>query len=324
MSRSSFPILQANGEPSVSFAETRRRLSEATERFDGYRREIAAAEADRRDRIESLAGRAADAVGSMGASGFGTATALLEESERRLESIDDPDREDGLREAVAEPIAEYLDVVREGGDVLSTIDLPAVPGAVDFDRLPDAIDTEAIGRGELNRSVRPVEALSAIDLLEVPNVVDIPAFLKEKRELDVELDDIRRKVPDEEGTGILGDVADSIRFDSTGGDGFDLPPEVLQTVLPSKLDDSIGRFRERLLEAHERLGDSSERVREQVGSIDQPTSRNPSAHSTLTVGRGIVRGAPTFSVVPRRVRHSVTKGRERLYGARLEQAADEE
>jgi hypothetical protein len=32
---------------------------------------------------------------------------------------------------------------------------------------------------------------------------------------------------------------------------MDLPPGVIQIVLPSKLDGSIGRFREGLLEAHE-------------------------------------------------------------------------
>ena len=128
---------------------------------------------------------------------------------------------------------------------------------------------------------------------------------------------------DDEGGILDTDLFDDMELsDMAGGDdgmtGGLTDPEMIQAATQAQLDEAIDGFRELLVETHARLDELREANKERFDGVDQPTSRNPTAVSTLSTHGGPPKAASTVSTVPRNVRHSTGPSRRRIYGRRFE------
>lgn len=127
---------------------------------------------------------------------------------------------------------------------------------------------------------------------------------------------------DEEGKqgGLFGglEMEDLTGGDGDGGMGALTDPELMQAATQAQLDSAIEEFRELLVETHARLDELREANQARFDGVDQPSSRNPTAFSTLTTHRGAPKDASQVSTVPRNVRHSTGPSRRRIYGRRFE------
>lgn len=256
------------------------------------------------------------------------------------------DREEFDSDAL-ETLDDLTDVADEAEDLLSTVDVTELTDALDLRDLPEAVDLEdlpeAIEEQSPREAVRLRKLIQLADLSHVLASTDLRRFRSEKDELEDELDDLSNGGSDGEGTGdgrlhvgdegrdggmlggespIGGTDVDADALDEDLDDGE--RSELMQAAVQSKVDDAVSEFREGLVAAHERLADIREEneTRTQSGD-DQPSSRNPTAFSSLPAGRGDMGGATRYSTVPAQVRHSGASSRERVYGDRFEGWSDD-
>ena len=258
------------------------------------------------------------------------------------------DREGTLEEA-QDDVENLIEVIDEAEDVLSTVNLSALPDAVEWSDLPKAIEArdvpEAIAKGEVSEAVKFRKLLQIVNLRQVLGNVDLRSFRQQKDELEDAADDdgaeedgasniLDRFKSDDDGADseATGDAGDSIGLGVMGGDGGDegdegggIPSELIQTKVQSKLGDAIDQFRDSALDARDRLSEmrehSKEEFREKTDRTGQPFSRNPTAYSTLPPppdDRVDLGGVARFSTMSRTPRHSSAPGRDHIYGDRFE------
>ena len=252
-------------------------------------------------------------------------------------------------EEVQEDVEDLITVVEEIEELLETVDLTDLPDAVDLSELPDAIEAsevpDAIAEGDPGGAVKYRKLLQVVELGELWDTVNVREFWRNKRELDDATDDVTDdEDEDEEGPmeklrEFVGDDdadaddAGSVETRDTSGtddteDGseredIDVPTETIQQRVQSKLSDAVGEFRESLLDTRERVQELKEENEGRVEEVGQPDSRNPTAYSSIPTARNGMSGTAKFSTVPEETRYSSAPNRPRLYGSRLDRAAEE-
>lgn len=204
-------------------------------------------------------------------------------------------------------------VLEEATDVIDTIDFEGLPDAIDGEELPDAIDVErladALESGDATEMIDLAELYEAVDLLELWRTVDLPALRKEGEELNVELTDLLGTEDESAGEdgGMFDETVDAL-----------LGAESRQQALVHRLDAAIDVFRVALLETHATVRHLYEANQRDHGRENRSRSRRQTTRSTMPRGPLVDSASTRLSTVPRRVRHSQTKGRSRVYGRRFE------
>ena len=250
-------------------------------------------------------------------------------------------------EEVQEDVEDLITVVEEIEELLETVDLTDLPDAVDLSELPDAIETsevpEALAEGDPSEAMRYRKLLQVVELGKLWNAVDVREFWRNKRELDDATDEVTDDEDEEEGPmaklrAFVGDddaddagsvesggTSDTAATGDGGGrDDVDVPTETIQQRVQSKLSDAVGEFRESLLDTRERIQELKAENEGRVEDVEQPDSRNPTAYSSIPTARNDMNGRAAFSTVPEETRYSSAPNRSRLYGSRLDRAAEDE
>jgi hypothetical protein len=209
-------------------------------------------------------------------------------------------------------------------ELLDTLDLDELDEVVDLDSLPDALESGDIGDAVELKNLRKL-----IEFGQLWDAVDLTELVGSKGEIS---DTVGVLTGDDEA-GEGGLFSDLEMDDLTGGDedgamGTLTDPEMIQAATQAQLDSAIDGFRDLLVETHARLDELREANQARFDGVDQPSSRNPTAFSTLTTHRGAPKDASRASTVPRNVRHSTGPSRRRIYGRRFtrlvaERSADE-
>lgn len=217
-------------------------------------------------------------------------------------------------DAVIETAEGLWTILDEAIDVLETIDFEGLPEAVDEDELPDAIEVEklpvAIETGNAVEAIDLAELHEAIDLRKLWKAVDLPALRKEHEELAAEIEAFLER-----------DDEDAAGSDDEGGLDVDgivaglFSAESRQQALQRQIGAAIDAFRIALFETHATIRRLYEANQRKLGGSG---SRNPTARSTLSRGPLPDSISTRVSTVPKRVRHSRTKPRPRIYGRRFE------
>lgn len=251
--------------------------------------------------------------------------ALLETLSVRLETLKSAIVAEADDETVIEVAEGLWTIVDEALDVLETIDFEELPDAIDFEELPDAIEAEklssAIQAGDAARAIDLAELYEAVDLRELWRAVDLTALRKEERELR----EVIERFLEENGEAIGADDG-SASDDENGEDellrntsNVFLGAESRQQALQQRIGKAIDAFRVALLETHATVRDLYEANQRKLGGSGRRSgSRNPTARSTRSRGPVPDSISTRVSTVPRRVRHSRTKPRPRIYGRRFE------
>ncbi|WP_049997336.1 hypothetical protein [Halococcus sediminicola] len=262
--------------------------------------------------------------------------------------------EESLTAAAEDVLPETTDALSEGGDVveetkelLETVDLSELPDAIDMSELPEAIDMSevpaAVANADPKRAVEPKQLASLIEFGDLFDATDIRAFMQNKDELEDEVDDLTDDEGEDDsglvdslgsdssaGSDLVDSVGSSADSESGGGESFIEQGEAMQAAIQSKLQDAIGEFRESALDARDGLKDARDEAEKQVeektgGGTGQPSSRNPTAFSTMTSGWNSGGwSSANFSTVPKTTRHSNAPGHFRIYGRRFDEREEDD
>lgn len=274
-----------------------------------------------------------------------SAAELLRRAEGAVESLLDA-LSDGTVTEARDDLEELQSVVEETSELLETVDLTQIPKAIDYDDIDEAIDAsdipDAIAEGDVNEAVRYSKLLTLIEFDELLDTVDIRSFRQNKDELDAAVEEFIEDRNDsgwivfdalkwlvETGSSVGGDGGDGFAIDVDAGEMTELASDeqVKQIAMQSKLREAVEEFRESVFEAHERMKELREQANEQVtektGGIEQPSSRNPTAYSTLPPTERS-RLQTQFSTVPRNTRYSTASNPPRIYGSRFESRRDDD
>ncbi|MFW5978064.1 MAG: hypothetical protein ACOCP2_02360 [Halohasta sp.] len=198
--------------------------------------------------------------------------------------------------------------------LLDTLDLDELDEVVDLDSLPEALESGDVGDAVELKNLRKL-----VEFGQLWQTVDLTELMGSKAEIS----DTVGQLTGDDGEGEGGLFGDLEMDDLTGGDGdgelgaLD-DPEMIQAGTQAQLDGAIEGFRELLVETHARLDELRAANQERFDGVDQPSSRNPTAFSTLTTHRGPPKDASRVSTVPRNVRHSSGPSRRRIYGRRFD------
>ncbi len=199
-------------------------------------------------------------------------------------------------------------------ELLDTLDLDELDSVVDLDSLPEALES-----GELGDAVELRNLRKLIEFGQLWDAVDITELMGSKGEISETIDSL---TDDEEGED--GSLFGDIEMEDFTGDGEDdgmgalTDPEMIQAATQAQLDSAIDGFRDLLVETHARLNELREANQRRFEGVEQPTSRNPTAFSTLSTHSGPPKSGSTASTVPRNVRHSTGPSRRRIYGRRFD------
>lgn len=268
-----------------------------------------------------------------------TARRELDRLDEHLAEVDDllswlreelPEDEGGtvgqLRELV-EAIDEFEDVVRKA-------DPETIAAFIDTEEI-DAEDIRAMLDSEEEMDVR--DLLEILDLEGLWHATDVRDLWKEIQEFQDEAEDVGLGADDDgdgdEGDGLLGGDGDG---DDDGIPGIDMgdaelddipdgmADELSEKQLQSTVMDGVDEFRESLIAARSELKGLQEENRKRMSDHrDQVHSRNPTAVSTLPSARPSHHAAGRYSTVPQETRYSSAPNKRRLYGRRLDEAAEE-
>lgn len=276
----------------------------------------------------------------------------LELSESAMEGEGEDEAE------MAEVLNDLQAVVDEADELLDAMDLTELPSAIDAEDADEVIDEEnlpeAIANLDPQEAIRLRKLLAVVDIGELWDSVDVRDVWRNKREFEEALEeldetddeDVLPFVDDltDDDDGFIDDLTDDedddgfvdVDMDGDGmmdGDGLlgdegddavDVPDEAYQTAVQSQLSNSVDEFRDGLVAVHQKLARLREENQERVDRTGQPNSRNPTAHSTLTSGRGRSDVDTRYSTVPTESKYSNAPNRPRIYGSRFEKHAEEE
>lgn len=275
----------------------------------------------------------------------------LELSEAAMEDESEDEAE------MAEVLNDLQAVVEEADELLDAMDLTELPSAVDAEDADEVIREdelpEAIANLDPEEAIRLRKLLAVIDIGELWDSVDVRDVWRNKREFEEALEELD-ETDDEDVLPFVDDLTDDDGFvdgltDDGDDDGFvdvdmdgdgvmdgdgllggdgddavDVPDEAYQTAVQSQLSNSVDEFRDGLVAVHQKLARLREENQERIDSTGQPNSRNPTAHSTLTSGRGRSDVDTRYSTVPAESKYSNAPNRRRIYGSRFEKHAEEE
>jgi hypothetical protein len=272
------------------------------------------------------------------------ATALLERAAATVTSIIRLLNDEATHEGTIPEIENLQEIATEAEELLATVDLTNLPDAIDLAELPKAIETddipEAVAEGDLQQAVHYSELLAVVEFGELLDAVDVQEFHQHREELAAAVDDLTADSESSERWIVFDTLKEIIEIlRPEGGDGLvdsiededaldvALDGEAKQAVIQSQLHEAIGEFRESVLEARTRLeelhDEANERVEETTGGLGQPSSRNPTAFSTLTTAWKPTGGTGQYSTVPESTRYSTAPSHRRLYGSRFETSEED-
>jgi hypothetical protein len=272
------------------------------------------------------------------------ATALLERAAAAVTSLIRLLSDDATPEETTDEIENLQEIATEAEELLATVDLTTLPDAIDLAELPTAIEADdipvAVAEGDLQQAVHYSELLAVVEFGELLDAVDVQEFHQHREELAAAIDDVTGDSESsemwivfdtlEELIEILRPEGDDGLIDAIEGEealDVALDGETKQAVIQSQLHETIGEFRESVLEARTRLEELHEEANEQIeettGGLGQPSSRNPTAFSTLTTAWKPTGGTGQYSTVPESTRYSTAPSHRRLYGSRFETAEEE-
>lgn len=233
-----------------------------------------------------------------------------------------------------EEINDLVDVIEETEELLDTVDLSELPEAVELSELPSAIEgedvPEAIANAEPRRAIDLTQLASLVEFSELWDAVAVRSFMQNKDELEAATDDV---TDDESGDGENGDdsgLVDSFDMsdseDANGGEESILDDgQAKQLAIQSQLRDAVEEFRESALDARDQLKEARDTAQEKVeektgGGTGQPSSRNPTAYSTMVAGwKAGGWSSASLSTVPKQTQHSSAPGHYRIYGRRFDE-----
>jgi hypothetical protein len=257
---------------------------------------------------------------------------LTDPAELIADEIDSESLSETLGDAallgVKDDIEDGWEVIEETGELLETVDLSELPDAIDVSELPEAVDFEeipaAIANAEPKRAVELKQLASLVEFNELWDAVDVREFMQNKDELEDAAD-----VTDNESSADDASLTDSLGSSGSlgadeGGESLVGQGEAMQAAIQSKLRDSIEEFRESVLDARAQVEAARDTAQQTVeektgGGTGQPSSRNPTAYSTMVSGWKTGEwSSARFSTVPQEARHSSAPGHFRIYGHRFE------
>jgi len=256
----------------------------------------------------------------------------LRASEDALDYLagDDPDTD------LEELIADIQTVAEEAIELLETMDLSELPAAIDEDELDELVVEEnlpeAVVNGDPDEAIRLRKLLAVVDLAELWGSVDVRDAWRNKRELEDAVDDVGDDDGDGDDDGLVSDLTDDdeeyddfdVDFDAeqtleTGDDDVNVPDQAYETAIQSQLADSVEQFRRGLIEVHHQLARMREENERRTESAEQPSSRNPTAASTLASTGTRSSVDVKYSTVPRETKYSSAPNRTRVYGSRFDE-----
>lgn len=279
---------------------------------------------------------------------------LLSEAETDLKSVEESLSDvDDLKELGNDELESLLGdvdtlarVARETGELIEALDLSELPSAVDAGELLEAIKTGEIPGALSEEETGPgdvidfAQVFQALDLLNAWDATDLVDIWEEKRELEAAVDDLADEGEDasmvEKAASAVADEGDELVDDAgelveTGTDAagaakealgkpdIEDDPKVYQTFIQQQAKKGIDAFRDALLVTHEKFEKLHEANREKMRRQDMtPSSRNPTAVSTMATNRRDLGGGACYSTVPKKVKLSTAPAFERVYGRRFE------
>ncbi|WP_290814035.1 hypothetical protein [Halovivax sp.] len=259
-------------------------------------------------------------------------------------------------EGLTRDLRDVLEVLDQAEDILEAIDFAELPEAVDREQVLEAIELgdvpDALRDSEDEEVVRLRQLLRAISIRKLLGDVDVTELWSSKRDAEDAIDDL---TDDEDDEGMIGQAAtamteddddDGVIDEATDRVGDD-DDELIETdaddvmemgaraaksdfdvgdgdlsayeeIIQQQAIEGVDEFRDGLLRAHGKFERVIEENRERTRNIDrQPSSRNPTAVSTIETPRSDVASVANHSTVPQKVRHSNAPGRKRIYGDRF-------
>lgn len=267
---------------------------------------------------------------------------------------DESDDDGSLREDVraivtilreAEEIIDAIDV----SELPDAVDGDQVREAVEVGEIPDALRDD-----ESADVVRLRQVIRAIDLGRTLAAMDVTDVWESKRSIDDATDELHDDddgglfgddglIAGGEGSLLGGDEEGILGDESAGGltddlfdtdldrtvdaaeeelkEGIDIQDgnmAAYQEFIQQQAMVGVDAFREALLKTHGQFERIVEANREKMRQQDRsPSSRNPTAVSTIAPARADVSSVPNYATMPRTVRHSNAPTRTHIYGDRF-------
>lgn len=257
--------------------------------------------------------------------------------------------DDGSFDDAQEDVEDLLAVADEAQELLQTVDLGELTEAVDLADLPEAVEAddlpEAVAKGDPGAAIQYRKLAQVVELGELWSGQDMRELWRNKRELEEATDDVADDSTDDDGAlAKMRETLDSLTDDSeereffddsassdegeaeadTEKDDLDIPSEAIEQQIQSGLDDAIEEFRQGVLEVRDRLEDLKAENEERTEDVEQPSSRNPTAYSTLPSARSDMHGVAKFSTIPSETKYSTAPNRKRIYGSRFDDREDDD
>lgn len=255
-------------------------------------------------------------------------------SSELLESKDSDSFFDGLnRDDVLskDNIKNGQKIIRKSKGFLNTVNITNLSRSIDLRKLPKAINFKeipaAIANADPKRAVELKHLASLIEFDDLWDAVEVREFVRYKDKLE---DIVDGKDSDEDGTD-RSSLTDSLKsLDGEGGELGSEMTQAMQVAIQSKLRDAVEEFRSSVLDAREQMKEARDEAEATIeettgGGADQPSSRNPTAYSTMVSGwKKSDWSSAKVSTVPHDVRHSSAPGHLRLYGSRFDKMENDD
>ncbi|WP_247729010.1 hypothetical protein [Halovivax limisalsi] len=231
----------------------------------------------------------------------------------------DDSNEDG---SLGDDVGAVVTMLQEAEEIIDAIDVSELPEAVDADQVREAIEVgevpDALRDDENAVVVKLRRVIRAIDLGQTLASMDVTDVWESTRSIDDatdELDDSDGDLTDADLDRAMDVAAEELKegVDVRSGD-----MAAYQAVIQQRAMEGVDAFREALLRTHGQFERIVEANRERMRQRDrQPSSRNPTAVSTIPSGRSDVSSVPNYATMPRPVRHSDAPTRTHIYGDRF-------
>lgn len=223
-------------------------------------------------------------------------------------------------------------IVKESKELLETVDVSKLYEFINIRELPNVINFEevpaAIANADPKRAVELKHLASLIEFDDLWDAVEIREFMRKKDELE---DVVDSKESDGEAGADGSSLTDSLKpLNSGGGELGEEMTQAIQVAIQSKLRDAVEEFRSSVLDAREQMKQAHDEAQTTIeettgGGTGQPSSRNPTAYSTMVSGwKKSDWSSAKVSTVPHNVRHSSAPGHIRLYGSRFDKMENDD
>ena len=239
----------------------------------------------------------------------------------RVESASD-DEDSGT--SLTGTAKELFDVLESSDVLLQTIDLDKLPDAVVVEELPNLVDLERLSDAikthnpDLSFDMSHLERV--VNKRALWNSIDLPEFVKAKRTLDRDLEDVLGEVYHEKDAlvGIGSDskaVSDVKRFVSM------LRSESGVVLIQQEATAKADAARGIIIDRHAAVERRNASIKRRAGSAnEQRPSRNPTAVSLLSSWPSSNGVSTRVSTVPSDVRYAKMDTLPRIYGRRWNSA----